>query len=152
EVASIKPADPGANGGRIQYVPGGGLNMTNVPLRNIIQQAYDVRDFQLTGGPGWVGTDRWDITARPAPGTVDGTDDPAKMTDAQRQTVRDQMGERLRALLADRFHLTVHKETKEQPIYALEIGKSGPKMTEAKEVGPRQGMNTQRGRMEGFAA
>jgi uncharacterized protein (TIGR03435 family) len=74
------------------------------------------------------------------------------MTDAQQKTVREEMGERVRALLADRFQLLVHKEIKDQPIYALAVSKNGAKLQEAKEIGPRQGMNTNRGRMQGFAA
>src|SRR5689334_9907965 len=117
EVASIKPANPDTQGGFIRFMPGGGLNMTNVPLRVMITFAYDVRDFQVSGGPGWLGTERFDVVARPEHAAAEGLEDPMKMTDDQRKTVRDQMGERLRGLLADRFQLAVHKETKEQPIY-----------------------------------
>ena len=96
EVASIKPADPDTPGSRIQFMPGGGLRMTGVPLRAMITFAYDVRDFQISGGPGWVGTERFDVMARPEHAAAEGPDDPAKMTDGQRKTVRDQMAERLR--------------------------------------------------------
>ena len=61
-----------------------------------------------------------------------GLEDLAKMTDDQRKTVRDQMAERLRALLADRFQLVVHKETKEQPIYALVVLRMDRSCKEAK--------------------
>ena len=153
EVASIKPANPDTPGSSIQFMPGGGLKMMNVPLRAMITFAYDVRDFQVSGGPGWVGTERFDVMARPEHAAAEGLEDLAKMTDDQRKTVRDQMAERLRALLADRFQLVVHKETKEQPIYALVVSKNGAKLKEAKAVaGARQGMSMNRGRVEGFAA
>jgi len=153
EVASIKPSDPDAKGSQIRFMPGGGLNMTNVPVRALITFAYDVRDFQVSGGPGWVGTERFDVTARPEHAAAEALQDLGEMTDDQRKTVREQMGERLRGLMADRFHLVVHKETKEQPIYALVLAKNGPKLKEVKEVpGARQGMSTNRGRSEGFAA
>jgi len=54
------------------------------------------------------------------------------MTDEQRKTVGDQMRERLRALLADRFQLTLHRETKELPVYSLVIANNGPKIQQAK--------------------
>ena len=54
------------------------------------------------------------------------------MTDGQLKTVRDQLDERLRALLADRFQLVVHKETKDQPIYALVVSKNGAKLQRSK--------------------
>jgi bla regulator protein BlaR1 len=152
EVASIKPAGPDAKGSSIQFMPGGGLSMTNIPLRAMITFAYDVRDFQVSGGPGWVGTERFDLRAKADRTDSDGPVDLAKMTDDQRKTVRDQIDERLRALLADRFQLVVHKETKDQPIYALLVSKNGAKLKEAKEAGGRQGMSMNRGRLEGFAA
>jgi len=117
EVASIKPANPDQKGFSIQFMPGGGLKMTGVPLRAMITFAYDVRDFQVSGG-----AERFDVMAR-------------------------------RALLADRFQLVVHKETKEQPIYALVVSKNGAKLKEVKAVeGARQGMRMGRGLLEGFAA
>jgi uncharacterized protein (TIGR03435 family) len=153
EVASIKPASPDTPGSMIQFMPGGGLKMAGVSLRSMITFAYDVRDFQLSGGPGWLGTERFDVMARPEHAAAEGLEDLAKMTDDQRKTVREQMGERLRALLADRFQLAVHKETKDQPIYALVVSKNGAKLKEVKAVeGARQGMRMGRGRLEGFAA
>jgi bla regulator protein BlaR1 len=152
EVASIKPASPDAKGSSIQFLPGGGLSMTNIPLRAMITFAYDVRDFQVSGGPGWIGTERFDVRAKADRTASDGPDDFAKMTDTQRKTIRDQIAERLRALLADRFQLVVHKETKDQPIYALLVSKSGAKLQEVKELGPRQGMSMNRGRLQGMAA
>lgn len=151
EVASIKPSDPNAQGGQIQFLPGGGLKMVNIPLREMITFAYDVRNFQVSGGPGWLGTERFDIMARPDRGPAAGEEDFAKMSDAQRKTAREQISERLRALLADRFQLTVHAETKEQPIYALVVAKNGAKLQETKETGSQQSMMTNRGRSDGHA-
>ncbi len=152
EVASIKPANSDSPGSSIQLVPGGGLNMNGIPLRTMIARAYDVRDFQVSGGPGWLGTERFDIMARADAESAKGLEDIAKMTDDQRKTVREQMGERLRALLADRFQLVVHEETKDQPIYTLVVSKNGAKLQEVKEPGARQGMSMNRGRLEGMAA
>jgi uncharacterized protein (TIGR03435 family) len=151
EVASIKPADPDARGTSIQFMPGGGLKMTGIPLRGMITFAYDVRDFQVSGGPGWVGAERFDVMARPDNATAGGPADFAQMNDDQRKTARVQTSERLRALLADRFQLMVHKETKEQPIYALVLAKNGSKLQETKETGKQQSMMTNKGRSEGHA-
>src|ERR1041384_917387 len=64
EVASVKPANPDAQGSQIRFMPGGGLNMNNIPLLAMITEAYNVRGFQVSGGPGWAATERFDLTAR----------------------------------------------------------------------------------------
>jgi len=151
EVASIKPSDPDARGTSIQFMPGGGLKMMNIPLRAMITFAYDVRDFQVSGGPGWIGNERFDVMAKADRAAGDGPVDFAAMNDSQRKTMRDQITERLRALMADRFQLVVHKETKEQPIYALVVSKNGAKLQETKETGNQQNMMTNRGRSQGHA-
>lgn len=151
EVASIKPANPDTPGSSIQFMPGGGLKMTGIPLRAMVTFAYDVRDFQISGGPGWIGTQRFDVMARPEGAPADGPVDFGKMNDDQRKTMRVQIGERLRALLADRFQLVVHKEIKEQPIYALVPAKNGYKLQETQEIGTQQNMMTNRGRSQGHA-
>ena len=108
----------------------------------LLTQAYDVREFQISGGPGWINTDRFDIVAKAERSTAaeNVPDDPGKMTEEQRKTIGDQMRERLRALLADRFQLALHRETKEQSVYALVVGKSGSKLQESQThegPGPR---------------
>jgi uncharacterized protein (TIGR03435 family) len=136
----------------IQLMPGGGLRANNVTLRVLLTLAYDVRDFQISGGPPWLGSQLYDIQAR------SGTDSDAsaspeqiqKLTDEQRKTFQEQMRERLRALLAERFQLVLHHETKEVPVYVLEVAKSGPKFQEAKEAGPNRGrMRMGRGELQG---
>ena len=120
--------------------------------KRMITFAYDVRDYQVSGGPGWVGTERFDVRAKSERAAADAPQDPGKMTDNQRKTLQEQMRERLRALLADRFQLMVHKETKEESVYALVVSKTGSKLQEKKELGPRQGMSMGRGRLQGMAA
>src|SRR3954471_17592302 len=65
EVASIKPSSPDAHGSSVMTDKVGGLNATNMPIRALITMAYGIRDFQLSGGPGWIGTERYDIVAKP---------------------------------------------------------------------------------------
>ena len=122
DVASVKPSTPGPSvdkGGpreTIEIHPGS-LNMRNVSLSSAVQWAYDVRDFQVSG-PGWMAAERYDIAAKavgPAP--------PA------------QLRLMLRTLVADRFQLALHSETKELPVYALVVAKGGPKLHEAKGEG-----------------
>jgi uncharacterized protein (TIGR03435 family) len=118
DVASIKPAAPGQRGRMIRGMPGGRLNVTNMPLKELIQLAYHVQPFQITGGPPWLASESWDIVAKPDA-------DPGP----------NQMPLMLQSLLADRFAFKFHKETRELPVYALVLGKQGdktPGLTESK--------------------
>jgi len=118
EVASIKPAPPGGRGMSLN-IGGGRFRTENVPLRMLITFAYDLRDHQLSGGPGWINDDRFDIVAKPDRPVANGLEGAPVM----RQMVQ--------ALLADRFHLVTHKETKELPVYALVVAKGGARMKES---------------------
>lgn len=68
EVASIKLAPPGAKGGNVHRDPAGGLTATNISLRALIKFAYQLQDFQLSGGPGWMVSDRYDLVGKAAEG------------------------------------------------------------------------------------
>jgi uncharacterized protein (TIGR03435 family) len=140
EVASIKPSDPGERGVMIQFAPGGRFVAKNVTLKSLVAMAYDVRDFQLSGGPAWTGAARYDINAKPD--AVSEADDPHKITtDEQRERFQERQRMRIQALLADRFQLKIGHSTKELPIYVLKVAKNGPKLQEWKEDGgsPFQG-------------
>jgi uncharacterized protein (TIGR03435 family) len=115
EVASIKPAEPMAMGQmRIGMTADAGmLRYTNVSLKDCIRVAYRVKDFQVDG-PDWLGNARFDITAKFPAGAT-----------------QDQVPEMLQALLAERFKLTLHRNSKEHAIYALVAGKDGPKLKKA---------------------
>ncbi len=153
EVASIKPSSPDAHGSSILTDKVGGLTVENAPVRALITSAYGIRDFQLAGGPGWVGTDRYDVMAKPDKAeNAQEPPDIRSMTDDQRKVRDDIWKERMRNLLADRFGLVLHKETREEQIYVLTVGKGGPKLTVVTTPGDRQGINGNRGRTQGFAA
>jgi uncharacterized protein (TIGR03435 family) len=127
EVISIKPSDPATNGTRVGIAPGGIFQARGVTLKDLIQQAYDVRDFQISGGPAWMSTERYDIEAKGnGPEVSEG--DLIKMNDEQRNQFQQQMLGKLRTLMADRFQLRVHRENKEMPVYALVVSKNGPKI------------------------
>jgi uncharacterized protein (TIGR03435 family) len=142
EVASVKPSGTDDRRSMIQIQPGGSFRTSGSTLKMLVTFAYDVREFQVSSGPGWINTDRFDIVAKAehSAGAENPPDDPRKMTEEQRKTIGDQMRERLRALLADRFQLTLHRETKEQSVYALVVAKSGSKLQAAQQqegTGPR---------------
>jgi uncharacterized protein (TIGR03435 family) len=133
EVASIKPT--AAYDGRtlIQVFPGGALKISGATLKYLITLAYEVRSFQISGGPGWMNADHFDIVAKPdrSTGSENLSSDPRKITEAQRKTMNEQMRPRLRALLADRFQLSLHRVTQEEPVYALVVAKSGSKLQQS---------------------
>jgi bla regulator protein blaR1 len=127
EVASIKPNSSGDNRIMMRMQPGGRYTATGVTLKQLIAQAYNVRDFQISGGPGWIGSERYDVNAK-AEGTPD-------------RIAPDQLRLMIRALIEDRFRLKVHNESREMPVYALVVGKSGPKLPPSSgERGPMMHM------------
>lgn len=115
EVASIKAADPQPMGMvRIGMSSDAGMvRYSNISLKDCIRTAYRVKDFQVQG-PDWLDSTRFDITAKLPAGAKE-----------------DQIPEMLQALLADRFKITVRRDSKEQSVYALTVGKSGAKLKPA---------------------
>jgi uncharacterized protein (TIGR03435 family) len=131
EAASIKPNVSGS-GGSSTHSSNGLLRITNQTLRSMIGYAYNVRDFQISGGPGWIASERYDVTAKPETGAHD-----------------QQMKQMLQTLLAERFQLQFHREIREGPIYVLLVGKDGPKLHPAKasdESGIQSGRDADTGR------
>jgi uncharacterized protein (TIGR03435 family) len=126
EVASIKPNKAGGRGVAFQD-GGGGFRATNVALRMLMRMAYGIQDFQISGGPAWLNSDRFDIEAK-----TDGPPEkePWKLSEEQRKAFLDRRRLMVQALLADRFQLKTHRETKELPVYALVVAKNGPKLKE----------------------
>ncbi len=113
EVASVKPNTAGMHMVRIGFMPGGRFNAEGATLRMLVRLAYDVKDSQISGGPGWLATDAFDIQAKAPEGKADFAT----------------MKLMLQSLLTDRFHLTFHRESKEAPIYELNVAKAGSKLT-----------------------
>ena len=86
--------------------------------------AYRIDGAQLSGGPAWIRSDRYAIEAKPE--KAERPEDPtAPISDEQANRTR----ERVKALLAERFHLAVQIETKETVVYVLSVAKGGPKST-----------------------
>lgn len=119
----IRGIGPGTEGGRFR--------VTNLPLRQLIVLAYADRSqglpslggpsLSITGGPGWINTDRYDIEARPEQGFIPTAEQAQKM---------------LQALLEERFGLKVRHETKDGPIYALMVAKGGLKAKKSEDQTP----------------
>jgi uncharacterized protein (TIGR03435 family) len=127
DVASVKPNKSGDMGARIMFQPGGRFEANNASLKTLLEIAYDVRDFQVSGGPAWMSSDRYDIQAK-AEGRQQG--DLRTETEEQRKADLDRRRLMIQALLAERLKLAVHKESKESTIYALVVAKGGPKIKE----------------------
>jgi len=113
EVASIKPANPAARpgrmGGAINTRPGM-LTSRAASLKDLIEAAWGIEGYQVTGGPGWLDSERFAVDAKaPSPAN------------------REQLMLMLRALLADRFKLAFHRQSREMAVYALVVAKNGPK-------------------------
>jgi len=134
DVASIKPSKPDAVGG-FMTIPGPGnvsdsFTARNFTLMTLIRAAYGIplgaEDSPITGGPSWLNSEKYDVEAKIDSAVLE---ELKKLSPEQRTLVQQQM---LQALLAERFNLTVRRETKELPIYTLVIAKNGPKLQESK--------------------
>jgi len=132
EVASVKPNRAGSDQSRLIFPPDG-MAATNVTLQMFIRAAYGVQDYEISGAPSWLKSEKYDIEAK-MNGSV--ADELQKLSPDQRTLKRNRM---LQVLVAERFKLSLHRETKELPVYALVIATSGPKLHEAKHSVMRLG-------------
>jgi uncharacterized protein (TIGR03435 family) len=121
EVASIKPNKTGAGPDSIAIAPGGQrFTATNTSLKLLVIIAYDaVNDRRVSGGPGWVNSEHYDIDAK-----------------ADRSASPQEIHRMLQNLLEDRFKLKLHHETKETPVYVLTAVDYQPHFRENPSGGP----------------
>ena len=139
ETASIKPTPPGGDPAvswRIGFMPGGGLVAEGVSLKTIILWAYEVQGYQVSGGPSWVDSIHWSIMAK-AP-VSQKPEDSVQLKDMNPEQYGRYVSvarQRMQALLAERFHLVLKRETRDGQIYALTVGKNGSKMKESSSGG-----------------
>lgn len=130
EVASVKPDNSSENPHFIgwQSQPGGTLVIRGQFLRVIIAGAWGLPMFNnenwLTGAPPWIDSARFDIDAKAGPDVI-----PAGMPESDRN---QKVALMLRNLLADRFKLAIHRETRQEPVYDLVVAKGGLKLPKAK--------------------
>jgi uncharacterized protein (TIGR03435 family) len=120
EVVSIKPGDPMDGSSSSRSTPGG-MQMRNTTLNNLIRGAYGLNEFQLSGGPKWADSAKFHIDAKMPTG--------AKREDMQLM---------MRNMLAERFKLQFHRETRTLPEYALLVAKGGIKVPELVPADPKQ--------------
>jgi uncharacterized protein (TIGR03435 family) len=122
EVANVKPIDPNNSVFVGMSADPSLVSYRNLTLRDAIRGAYKVRDFQIVG-PDWMSNVRFDVAAKlPAGATT------------------DQIPEMFQSLLEERFKLTWRRESKEMQVYALLVGKDGPKLKPAQKLAPNQAM------------
>src|SRR5215471_9967898 len=121
EVATVKPTPPpDMSGGKVMLRFGcsndpGRVSCSGISIKDMLIRGYSLKPYQVTG-PGWIESERWDVTAKIPEGA------PA-----------DKVPEMWQSLLAGRFHVVTRRETKDLNIYALIVGKNGPKLTPAEE-------------------
>jgi uncharacterized protein (TIGR03435 family) len=117
EVASIKPTATKDGSFTYDFPPGGRFSGRNLTVHNLLRIGYGLQDYQILGGPDWMTSAGFDIQARADAG--------------KGELSREQVLQMVQALLADRFHLAVHRETRQLPIYALVVVKTGPRLQAA---------------------
>jgi bla regulator protein blaR1 len=115
-VASIKPNRSGERNSGFRRFTGGQLDARNVTVRMLISFAYDLPQDRIFQGPAWLDSERYDVLAKP-------DQDAAQSADRSMGAIR----RRTAALLADRFKLVLHKDTRQFPIFRLVVDKNGPK-------------------------
>jgi uncharacterized protein (TIGR03435 family) len=117
EVASIKPTATKDGSFTFDFPPGGRFSGRNLTVLNLLRIAYELQAYQISGGPGWISSAGFDIQARADAGAG--------------EAPREQVRRMIQALLADRFHLALHRETRQLAVYNLVVGKTGPKLQAA---------------------
>jgi uncharacterized protein (TIGR03435 family) len=126
EVSTVK-ANKSGEPGSSSDLRDGRFTATNVVLKNLMQyQAYGIPESRIVGGPKWLGSERFDIAAKLDGATAD------RLHTLSRAERRQELQKMFQQLLADRFQLVVHWETRELPIYALVAARNGPTLAASK--------------------
>jgi len=116
EVASIKAGDAKDIRSGVHIQPGGLFRTENATLRTLISFAYDLRNYEISGGPPWMDSEIFTIEAK-APAPI-----------PTRRDYETQIKIMIQSLLADRFRLTTHSETRQESVYDLVIARGGHKL------------------------
>ncbi len=113
EVVTIKPDDPDHPKGKSFLVRNGTISLTGVSLHDLLVFGYGIHPRQVSGGPAWLDTDKFEVVGK---------------SDTEGQPSTKQLGIMLQKLLADRFQLTIHHDKKELTVFAVTVGKTGSKL------------------------
>jgi uncharacterized protein (TIGR03435 family) len=131
EVVSIKPtADLEREPIGLFTYAGGRIRATNYALRQLVQDAYDLEDFQVVGGPRWIDEDRFNVEAVPPASSASSKWAPANF----KSPPNAEMRRMIQALLADRFQLKTHRENRAERVYVLVSAKGGHKLKAPKST------------------
>jgi uncharacterized protein (TIGR03435 family) len=117
EAADVKPNKSGETRMAVDFQPGGKFTARNVPMKNLIALAYGVRPEAVQAAPGWVESERYDVVAK-----------------ASQSVKPEEIRRMVQSLLAERFKLAAHTDSKPMPAYALLTAKGGPKMQPAEDA------------------
>jgi uncharacterized protein (TIGR03435 family) len=144
DVVDIKLNNSGSPDGVGEILPSGQFRAINIPVKEIVKFAYNLRDEALAGAPGWLGSDRYDIVGK-APAA--GSEETFWRSDSRLQFMRlyytDQTFRLMvQSLLADRFKLSVHTEQRPTSVYALTVARGGAKMQKAADSGKADCLRT----------
>jgi uncharacterized protein (TIGR03435 family) len=137
EVASIKPhVSDNQPGVRVMMGSGPNADMSrfhasNVTAKMLIATAYNVKEFQIAGGPSWINSNRFDVDAKVEDSMA------ARLQKLPREQQQAQQALMIRSLLLTRFALEVTRATKEGPVLALVVAKGGPKLKEVPALDPK---------------
>jgi len=123
EVISIKPSDRLDPGGDLRWQPGGTVRIRNLPARGLLLSAYgtprrSLHPSQLIGAPDWVGTERYDMTAKTG----------ADLAARPQADWSANLPGLLQSLLEERFKLKAHRETRELPVYVVRLANQGSRL------------------------
>jgi bla regulator protein blaR1 len=113
----------GANMQSFMGPQSGGWQFSGFSVKQLIEIAYGLQYFQVSGGPAWLATEKYDVSVK-----LDPTGSAAPQT--MGKGLPPKLMAKLQSFLADQFDLVVHRETKQLPEYTMVVGKDGPKMTE----------------------
>jgi uncharacterized protein (TIGR03435 family) len=124
EVSSVKPSGEQERIIGMFTFPGGRVTATNYTLKMLIHEAWNVEDYRISGGPNWVSADRFSLEAKPAASSALSQWVPP----SPKTPPTPEMRQMLQSLLADRFGLKVHRESKQEVVFTLKVAKGGPKL------------------------